>query len=155
MRKAGVFLATCGWIGHAPAAPGTAGSLAGLLLYGCARTLGGERGEFWLLAAVLAAGVWSSSVGERHFGKTDPGAVVIDEVAGMLITLAGLQVTWTEAIVGFVAFRFFDVVKPFPARRAERLRAGWGVMADDVIAGLYAHLALRFFVWASSPVTVS
>ena len=100
-------------------------------------------------------GVWSSSVSERWFRKTDPGAVVIDEVGGMLLTLLGLQVTWMGALVGFLAFRFFDVVKPFPAGEAERLRSGWGIMADDLVAGFHAHLAVRFFMWATTPVAVS
>ena len=155
MRNPSIFIATCGYVGYVPVAPGTAGSIAGLALYGAARMLGGTYVEIGLLAVVLAVGVWSSSASERHFGKTDPGVVVIDEVAGMLITLLGLGVTWSGALVGFLAFRFFDVVKPFPARRAERLRSGWGVMADDVVAGVYAHLALRFLLWGWTPIMVS
>ncbi len=155
MRNPSIFIATCGYVGHVPVAPGTAGSIVGLALYGAAGLLGGTQVQIGLLAVVLAVGVWSSSASERHFGKTDPGQVVIDEVAGMLITLLGLQVSWGGALAGFLAFRFFDVVKPFPARQAERLRGGWGVMTDDVIAGLYANLALRLLLAAGIPVTVS
>ena len=154
MRNPAVFIATCGPVGYVRVAPGTAGSIVGLALYGAAGLLGGTLVEVGLVAAVLAAGVWSSSAGERHFGETDPGVVVIDEVAGMLVTLLGLQVTWGGALAGFLAFRFFDVVKPFPARWAEGLPGGWGIMADDVIAGVYAHLALRLLLWATSPVAV-
>ena len=155
MGNPSIFIATCGYVGYVPVAPGTAGPIAGLALYGAAGMLGGTHVELGLLAVVLAVGVWSSSASERHFQRTDPGAIVIDEVAGMLITLLGLRVTWSGALAGFLAFRFFDVVKPFPARRAERLRSGWGVMADDVIAGVYAHLALRLLLWGWTPVTVS
>ena len=155
MRKPGLFIATCGYVGYVPVAPGTAGSIAGLALYGAAGLLGGTQVEIGVLAVVLAVGVWSSAASERHLGETDPGVIVIDEVAGMLITLLALQPTWGGALAGFLAFRFFDVVKPFPARWAERLPGGWGVMADDVIAGLYAHLVLRLLLWAGIPVTVS
>ena len=155
MRKPGLFIATCGYVGYVPVAPGTAGSIAGLALYGAAGLLGGAQVEIGVLAVVLAVGVWSSAASERHLGVTDPGVIVIDEVAGMLITLLALQPTWGGVLAGFLAFRFFDVVKPFPARWAERLPGGWGVMADDVIAGLYAHLALRLLLWAGVPVTVS
>ncbi len=155
MRKPSLFIATCGYVGYVPVAPGTAGSIAGLALYGAAGLLGGTQVEIGLLAVVLAVGVWSSAASERHFGETDPGAVVIDEVAGMLITLLALEPTWGGVLAGLLAFRFFDVVKPFPARWAERLPGGWGVMADDVIAGLYAHLVLRLLGWAGTPVTVS
>ena len=155
MRKPGLFIATCGYVGYVPVAPGTAGSIAGLVLYGAAGLLGGTQVEIGVLAVVLAVGVWSSAASERHLGETDPGVIVIDEVAGMLITLLALQPTWGGVLAGFLAFRFFDVVKPFPARWAERLPGGWGVMADDVIAGLYAHLVLRLLLWAGIPVTVS
>ena len=155
MRNPALFIATCGYVGYVRFAPGTAGSIVGLALYGAAVMVGGAPVQLGLLAAVLAVGVWSSAASERHFGRTDPGAVVIDEVAGMLITLLGLQVTWSGALAGFLAFRFFDVVKPFPARWAERLPGGWGIMADDVIAGVYAHLALRLLLWGTSPVTGS
>ena len=155
MRKPGLFIATCGYVGYVPVAPGTAGSIAGLALYGAAGLLGGTQIQIGVLAVVLAVGVWASAASERHLGETDPGAVVIDEVAGMLITLLGLQPTWGGVLAGFLAFRFFDVVKPFPARWAERLPGGWGVMADDVIAGLYAHLVLRLLLWAGTPVAVS
>ena len=155
MRKPGLFIATCGYVGYVPVAPGTAGSIAGLALYGAAGLLGGTQVEIGVLAEVLAVGVWSSAASERHLGESDPGVIVINEVAGMLITLLALQPTWGGALAGFLAFRFFDVVKPFPARWAERLPGGWGVMADDVIAGLYAHLVLRLLLWAGIPVTVS
>ena len=142
------MLATCGWVGHVPFAPGTAGSLVGLACYGAVRLLAGDWAQLALVAAVVACGVWAATAAERHFGRSDPGAVVIDEVAGMLLTLLWLPVTWQGAVAGFCLFRLFDVVKPFPARQVERLSGGWGIMADDIAAAAYAHVALRILVWA-------
>jgi phosphatidylglycerophosphatase A len=134
-------IATVFGVGYAPVAPGTFGSAAGLLLW-------------WLLpastvthviviVALFAAGSWSGSIAERHFGRTDPGQVVIDEVMGMLITLFLNPVGWIGAVLGFFMFRVFDVIKPYPSDRLERLHGGVGVMADDGMAAIYANLALR------------
>jgi phosphatidylglycerophosphatase A len=106
------------------------------------------------IVVVVAAGVWSGGVAERHFGRTDPGQVVIDEVAGMLVTLFLNPVGWLGAVVAFVLFRAADIVKPFPARRFERLPGGFGIMADDVMAGVYANLALRVCIWASGHLAI-
>ena len=154
MRAVGVFVATGGYAGYAPVAPGTAGSLVGLGVYALVRWCGGPGLETIVLSAVVAVGVWSATVGERYFGKTDPGHVVIDEVAGMLLTLLWLPVTWVGALVGFLAFRVFDIIKPFPAGAAERLPRGWGVMADDLVAGVYAHLVVRLMAWAAPALLV-
>ena len=146
--RAGVWLATCGPVGYVPLAPGTAGSLVGLACYGAVRLLGGDWTQLALAAAVTGCGVWAATAAERRFGRSDPGFIVIDEVAGMLLTLLWLPLTWQGAAAGFLLFRLFDVVKPFPARRLERLRGGWGVMADDIAAAAYAHIALRILLWA-------
>jgi phosphatidylglycerophosphatase A len=84
---------------------------------------------------------------ERYFGRIDAGPIVIDEVVGMLITLAFIPVGWSGSLAGFVLFRLFDVIKPYPAGRLERLHGGWGVMADDAMAAVYANLALRLVRW--------
>jgi phosphatidylglycerophosphatase A len=99
-----------------------------------------------VIGALFVVGSWSGSVAERHFGRTDPGQVVIDEVMGMLITLFLNPVGWKGAIVAFFFFRVADVVKPYPANRLERLHGGIGVMADDAMAAVYANLALRVVV---------
>jgi phosphatidylglycerophosphatase A len=106
------------------------------------------------IVVVVAAGIWSASIAERHFGRTDPGEVVIDEVAGMLVTLFLNPVGWVGAVVGFLLFRAGDIVKPFPARRLERLHGGFGIMADDVMAGIYANLALRLCIWSFSHLAI-
>ena len=143
MSRLALLLATAGYVGLAPVAPGTWGSAAGVCLLLLVRLTGNAGFEALLLAVVLAVGVWAATAAERHYGRTDPGAIVIDEIAGMLIALFWIPVGWPGLLVGFLAFRAFDIVKPFPARTAERLPAGWGVMADDVVAGLYAYLTVR------------
>ena len=136
-----IALATALGAGYAPIAPGTWGSAVGLLLWLVLPT--STLVQALVIIVVVAAGVWSGGVAERHFGRTDPGQVVIDEVAGMLVTLFLNPVGWVGAFVGFLLFRAADIVKPFPARRLERLHGGLGIMADDVMAGIYANLALR------------
>jgi phosphatidylglycerophosphatase A len=140
-----LMLATSLGIGYIPFAPGTFGSLAGLLAWAVlpqAATL-----QAAIIVVIFAAGSWSGSVAEAHFQRTDPGPVVIDEVMGMLITLFMNPVGWPGALVGFVLFRLFDVIKPYPSNRLERLPGGAGVMADDAMAAVYANLALRACLW--------
>jgi phosphatidylglycerophosphatase A len=87
--------------------------------------------------------VWAAGLSEKFFGRTDPGHVVIDEVAGQMIAfLLSPHASWKFLLAGFGLFRLFDVTKPFPARGAERLAGGWGIMVDDVIAGAYTMGAL-------------
>ena len=90
---------------------------------------------------------------ERHFASTDPGPVVIDEVLGMLVTLFLNPVGWVGAFLGFLLFRLSDIVKPFPANKLEQLHGGIGVMADDLMAAIYANLALRAALAASNWIT--
>jgi phosphatidylglycerophosphatase A len=96
-----------------------------------------------VIGVIVAAGVWSGTLAERHFGATDPGPGVIDEVAGMLVTLYALPAGWVLAIGGFFLFRVLDVFKPFPAQRLERLHGGLGMMADDLMVAAYGNLLLR------------
>lgn len=136
------LVATAGYVGFVPIAPGTFGSLVGLLLYVLVRRADSLVVEAVVLLVALAAGIWSAGRVERVMGK-DPGAVVIDEVVGMLLTVAFLNVTAAGAMVGFFLFRWLDVWKPYPAGRLEHLHGGSGIMLDDVMAGLYSNLALR------------
>jgi phosphatidylglycerophosphatase A len=128
-------------IGFAPVAPGTFGSAAGLLAWALLPASPAVQAS--VIVGLFLVGSWSGGVAERHFGTTDPSAVVLDEVIGMLLTLFLAPVGWTGALAGFLLFRAMDIVKPFPANRAERLPGGLGVMADDAVAGIYANLALR------------
>lgn len=128
--------------GYSPVAPGTAGSLVGLLLF---LPLAGRA--FWIqLAAVVAVTILGVLAGGRlatTLGLKDPGVVVVDEVAGQWITFLALPMTPVIAVAGFLLFRVMDIFKPWPARALERLPGGLGIMADDVAAGIYAHLLLR------------
>ena len=155
MRKFGVLVSTCGYAGYVPVAPGTAGSLLGLGLYALVRWCDVSGLEIFVVLTVTILGIWSSSAGERYFGRRDPGYIVIDEVAGMLFTFLFLPVTWVGAAIGFFAFRFFDIVKPFPARAAERLPGGYGVMLDDLVAAIYSHLLIRLLAFAMPALLVA
>ncbi|MGE5814318.1 MAG: phosphatidylglycerophosphatase A [Acidobacteriota bacterium] len=143
MTRLAVLLSTVGYIGYFPVAPGTVGSAAGLVLY----ALVIMSDAAWLQAAaiviVFAVGAWAATISERYFGGIDPGPVVIDEVLGMLITLAFVPVGLKGAVIGFFIFRVLDVVKPFPANRLERLHGGLGVMADDAAAAVYGNVLMR------------
>lgn len=148
MNALGVFVASFGYVGYFPIAPGTAGSAAGLALFALVRWIGGGPAvELGTIVAVCALGVWGAGRTEVALGRKDPGIVVIDEVAGMLITLALLPVSTTGAVLGFLLFRVFDVVKPYPAAQLEHLHGGLGIMLDDVVAGVYSYLVLRLCMW--------
>ena len=144
-RSRGAFLiATWFGCGYAPKAPGTAGSLAGLLIAMALNYMGYGRGMLLALTAILMApGIWSASVVARETNTTDPHIVVVDEVIGQWITLAGAATfNWKTWIAAFALFRVLDVWKPAPARQLEILPGGWGIVADDVMAGLYGALAI-------------
>ena len=103
----------------------------------------------WMIvvtAVITIIGVWSATVVEKDWGK-DSNRVVIDEVAGMCIGLLFIPVTVKWIVVGLVLFRFFDIVKPLYIRKAEALHAGWGVMADDILAGIYTNLVLQVIIY--------
>ncbi len=141
MRNLVLFAATGAGSGYSPVAPGTAGSAVGLLLWAGVRGL--PIGAYLaVVAAVTLVGVWSSGRAEKIFATKDDGRITIDEVAGMLLSLAWLPAgtpwLWAGG-VGFLLFRLFDIIKPPPARAAEALGGGWGVMTDDLVAALYAN----------------
>jgi phosphatidylglycerophosphatase A len=142
-----VFVATVGYCGYFPIAPGTVGSAAGLVVYALVWWVHSPVLETALIVGLFALGIWAGTTAERYFGGIDPGPIVIDEVVGMLITLAFIPVGWSAALAGFVLFRIFDVIKPYPAGRFERLHGGLGVMSDDAMAAVYANLSLRVLMW--------
>jgi phosphatidylglycerophosphatase A len=139
------FIATGFFAGYSPIVPGTAGSLVGLVLY-CIPGVENTAVLSALSAAVLLLGAAVSATMERHFGE-DPQIVVIDEVVGMWISLLLLPKSIVLAAAAFVLFRVYDTIKPPPARQLERVRRGWGVMLDDVAAGVYANLSVRILMW--------
>ena len=125
-------------------APGTWGSLAALLLW-AAFAMGAHPAAQTLLLALIAGIVLSSAIGipaatiaARESGRKDPGFVVIDEVAGQWIALLGCPADWKHGLIALVLFRLFDITKPWPARQLEALPEGWGIVFDDLAAGLYA-----------------
>jgi len=140
-RIPALLVATSLGVGYAPVASGTFGSAAGLVLWAMLPSTIVVQAT--AIVVLFVVGSWAGSVAERHFGRTDPGEVVVDEVMGMLLTLFLTGVGWTGAVAGFFLFRIFDIVKPFPARRLEHLPGGLGVMADDAMAAIYANVALR------------
>jgi len=149
MTRFAVLVSTSGYLGYFPIAPGTVGSAVGLVVYICLRMAGaGPVVEVITILALFALGTWAATVAEGHFATKDPGPVVIDEVVGQLVTLALLPVGVVGAATGFFLFRLFDIVKPWPADRLEGLPSGLGIMSDDVMAGVYAQLALRIAAWA-------
>ena len=130
--------------GYFPFASGTVGSLVGVLFYLPVAAPGRSIPFFLLLAAVVAVGTWSAGICGKLFGEHDSGKIVIDEVAGMLVTLYSFPADPLWLAAAFLTFRFYDILKPFPIRRIDR---GWtsagGVMTDDLLAGVYANLTLR------------
>ena len=147
------LIATFFGVGYLRPGPGTYASAITVALWWAASR---AVPSGWLIpVAVLSAvgitliGIPPSTVVARESGREDPGFVVIDEVAGQMIALIGLPVDWKYLLAGFILFRSFDIVKPFPLRRLEKLPAGTGIMMDDVGAGLYALALLhawRYFV---------
>lgn len=148
MTYVAVMLATALGVGYVPVAPGTFGSLVGLALWWCLPA--SAVVQLAVIVLLLVLGSWSAGVCERHFNSTDPQPVVIDEVMGVLLTLWMNPVGWRGAWLGFVLFRLFDVLKPYPANRLETLPGGIGVMADDAMAAVYANLALRALLAAGA-----
>jgi phosphatidylglycerophosphatase A len=139
-------VATVFGVGYAPAAPGTFGSAAGLLLW--LLLPGSPLVQGVTIVVLFVAGSLAGNAAEHYYGKTDPRHVVIDEVMGMMITLFLIPVGVGGALLGFLLFRATDVIKPWPANRLESLPGGWGVMADDAMAAVYANLALRVCIWS-------
>ena len=145
--RAAVWIGSFGLCGFFPVAPATFASAVATALLALVYPFASPLAYVLLCGALLLVGVWAGSRLERLYGP-DPSAVVIDEVLGMAIALAGVPIQAATLVLAFLFFRVFDVVKLPPGRALERLPGGWGIMADDVCAGLYAALALRAVRWA-------
>ena len=142
-RLAWLYATGCG-VGLAPKAPGTFGSLLGPLFVAGWQSLARPAYESVIVAvAGVRLGVAAAQRTARRCGLEDPGCVVCDEIAAFAIVFAMTPVTWTTAVIGFAWFRAFDIAKPWPIRRLERLPGGWGIMADDLLAGVFAAAALH------------
>ncbi len=155
--RVAVALGTFLGAGFFPLGPGTLASAitVALVLVFWPVTLS----PLWLLAGaglLLAPGVWAGGACERYFGHRDPGRVVLDEVIGQMIALAAVPdgrlrlADWYYWPLSFILFRLFDIFKPYPVGEGERLPGGWGIMADDCLAGAYAFLGVNLAVWWGS-----
>jgi phosphatidylglycerophosphatase A len=138
------FLATGCFVGHLPLAPGTWGSILALVL-GYLFLPGSWLLQLSVILVIFFLGVWTSSAAEKSYGH-DGRPIVIDEVLGMLVVLFILPKEVGFYLAAFILFRFFDIVKPPPSRQMESLPAGWGVMMDDLLAGIYGFLVMRLLV---------
>lgn len=135
------LLATAGYTGYTPKAPGTAGSLLGALIV-WALTFAPPPVYIAVMAIGLPVAIWVSGKAERRFGH-DAHQIVIDETLGMIMTMAWLPPGWLPLALGFVFFRIMDIIKVFPANKAQKLPGGFGVVADDIMAAIYANFLVR------------
>jgi phosphatidylglycerophosphatase A len=141
-ERAALVLATWFGVGFLPKAPGTFATLATVPLAVLLNRLGALSGGL-ILVAFLWLALWSADQAWKLAGRDDPQEIVVDEAAGFLVTLFLAPLTWLSLVLGVVLFRVFDIWKPFPVRRAERIRGGAGILLDDIAAGVYANLSLR------------
>ena len=143
-------LSTGGGIGKIPVAPGTFGTLWGIpICFGLSRI--DAAASLGVIVAFTLGAIWVAGEAEKRLGSKDPGPIVIDEIAGFMVTLWGLPFTVSTAVGGFFIFRLLDIVKPFPIRRLEKqLPGGAGVVLDDVAAGVYGNLILRLLLYATA-----
>jgi len=141
------LISTCLGIGYTPKGGGTVAAIATCIAWYLAGMGGNESPfiEVVTTAVILILGTWSAGKVESEWGK-DSSKVVIDEVAGMCITLLAVPVRWQYVLIGLALFRAFDIIKPLYIRRMEKLNGGWGVMLDDVLAGIYSNLVLQLIV---------
>ena len=144
------WLATVGKIGRIPGAPGTWGSLTAVLVWLILPAFIIVLPIFLIMIIIITViGVRTSTIIEDHYQQNDPDYIVIDEWVGQWVALCALPQTWTAGLVAFVLFRIFDIAKPWPINKLQKLSKGWGVMADDLAAGLFAvgisHFI--FFYW--------
>ena len=158
MDRVREWAATCFYLGEVPFAPGTAGSLgaAGLYLLVAMKLEGRGLSIFAGVAGIVLAiiGIQLGRWAQEYYRQRDPNEFVLDEAAGMMIAFVGVtptlwaltaQAPWKTALAAFLFFRLFDIVKPFPAGRSERLHGGWGIVLDDLIAGAYAAVAVHLW----------
>ena len=144
MTGLALFFATMGPTGYVRFAPGTFGSAIGVLFYLLLYYLRFDMvTQVVVTVLVTAAGVWAASAAARHFQQEDPSHVVVDEVAGQLVTLILTGAAIRGSILGFLVFRVLDIIKPWPAQRIERLHGGLGIVGDDVAVAIYGNLILQ------------
>jgi phosphatidylglycerophosphatase A len=146
INKIALILSSWFGTGLIPRMPGTVATLATIPVVIVMSRLGQLFGAIYLVILIFGA-VWSSGVAERLMGRDDPSEVVIDEVAGFMLTMYLLPLSWLSLALGFIMFRFFDILKPFPIKRLERIGGGKGIVLDDLVAGVYAGLSINVLLF--------
>ena len=147
MRRFVIILATWWGTGYSPVAPGTVGTIAAIPLLLLLSFLP-LYGYITCVLVIGLAACWLAGRAEQIFGEQDNQRIVIDEVVGLLVAMTAVPLTWPYLLAGFVLFRIFDVLKPPPIRLIERkVRGGYGVVLDDVLAGIYAQIFLRIVLY--------
>jgi len=143
------LIATWFGAGYAPKGPGTAGALTATVIAALLSLAGASPLAFLLLSlAALYPAILASGIVARESGRKDPQIVVVDEVLGQWLTFAGaVRLNWRSLVLGFILFRFFDILKPPPIRLIERIPGGAGIVLDDMMAGVYAALVLFLLGW--------
>jgi len=137
-----IFIAQGAYAGRFPIAPGTAGTLAGVLLYLWMKGL--SPGLYLVVCLfLLVLGTWVAGRAEKALGRTDHPSIVIDEIAGFTVSMFMVPPAWGFLVAGFFLFRMFDIVKPYPLKRLQDLHGGLGVMLDDIGAGIYTNIVLQ------------
>ena len=144
LKKIAYIIATGFGSGYSPLIPGTAGSFIALMIF----ILAPLDNASWLIICLIVffTGVWAAQIVEKEHGK-DPGLVVIDEFVGQWISLLFLPRIFLVFIAAFIIFRILDILKPFPANDSQKLAHGWGIMIDDVIAGIYTNLIIQLLLF--------
>ncbi|MDI6782527.1 MAG: phosphatidylglycerophosphatase A [bacterium] len=136
------FIATGFYSGYSPLIPGTVGSAVAIVIYLGLYSLPPWQ-YFITLAGLTALAIWSSDIAEKLFGEKDCRKIVIDEIVGYLITMFLLPFVVKYIVIGFILFRFFDIIKPYPIRSVQKLSGGVGIVADDFLAGIYGNLLIQ------------
>jgi len=152
MRKLTILLGTGFGAGYSPLAPGTMGTLVGVIFYLILkRALSHPLSYGMALVFLNLAGVWISGKCERYLGQKDSRVIVIDEISGFLIAMFGLPLSFRFILLGFLVFRIFDILKPFKMEKIQKLPGGWGIMGDDIAAGalsgILIHISCSMFGW--------
>jgi len=132
-----LFIVTCGFIGYLPGAPGTYASILGCVIV-YLFTFNSVFGNVVFVCCLAVCSV--ACINLLKYNGEDPSYIVIDELVGIFITMAGHKTNLLNIIIGFILFRFFDIIKPYPIRRVENFKGGYGIVADDVLAGIFANL---------------
>jgi phosphatidylglycerophosphatase A len=145
-NKVILFIATGAGLGKIPFAPGTFGTLAGILFVFILKIINPGYETFCVVAFIIFA-IWIADEAEKVLKQKDPGCIVIDEIAGYIVTMVGISLSISTIAAGFVIFRLFDILKPMPVKYFEKnFKGGSGIVLDDVVAGLLSSLVLRILI---------